>query len=65
MTLEPQLPQWAFANVDERTTVAELQSVIQAMWPTVQPCKTVVIHSPDFAVHAGTRVRELKGRRFR
>jgi hypothetical protein len=39
--------------------------VLRVLWPTVQACESVVIRSADMAIQPTTRVRELKGKRFR
>ena len=64
LTMSPQLPEWTYVNVDERTSVTELQEVIKALWPSILTPNSIVITSPDMTVNGSTRLRHLKGKRF-
>ena len=64
LTMTPQLPEWVYVNVDERTSITELQQVIQTLWPTILTPNTIVITSPDMTIDDSTRIRHLRGKRF-
>ena len=64
LTMTPQLPEWVYANVDERTSISELQEVIKTLWPSILSPISIVITSPDMTINESTRIRHLKGKRF-
>jgi len=64
LTMTPQLPEWVYVNVDERTSISELQEVIKALWPTVLTPTSIVITSPDMTINDSTRIYHLQGKRF-